>query len=48
MTSLDAASETNTHHPIDIVEQLVEFNEWTFDRRSNEEMAVQVRGSWCD
>lgn len=48
MTSLDAASETNTHHPIDIVEQLVEFNEWTFDRRSNEEMAVQVPGSWCD
>ncbi|MDG2205788.1 MAG: YbjN domain-containing protein [Alphaproteobacteria bacterium] len=48
MTSLNATREAETHHPIDIVEQLVEFNEWTFDRRSNEEMAAQVPGSWCD
>ncbi|MEK9723418.1 MAG: YbjN domain-containing protein [Rhodospirillaceae bacterium] len=48
MTSLSTAREAVAHHPIDIVEQLVEFNEWTFDRRNNEEMAVQVPGSWCD
>jgi len=48
MTSLNTVHESDTHHPIDTVEQLVEFNEWTFDRRSNEEMAVQVPGSWCD
>ena len=48
MTSLNAVREAETHNPIDIVEQLVEFNEWTFDRCSNEEMAVQVPGSWCD
>ena len=48
MTSLNATREAETHHPIDIIEQLVEFNEWTFDRRSNEEMAAQVPGSWCD
>jgi len=48
MPSLMTADDVATHHPIDIVEQLVEFNEWTFERRSNEEMAVQVPGSWCD
>ena len=48
MTSLNVTHNAYTHHPIDIVEQLVEFNEWTFDRRSNEEMAVQVPGSWGD
>ena len=46
MTGLNAAHNTDTHHPIDIVEQLVEYNEWVFDRRSDEEMAVQVPGSW--
>ena len=48
MTSLHTASKDGNHHPIDIVEQLAEFNEWSFDRRSDEEMAVQVPGSWCD
>lgn len=48
MIGLNVTQEVGTHHPIDIVEQLVEFNEWTFDRRSDEEMAVQVPGSWCD
>ena len=48
MTSLHTASKDENHHPIDIVEQLAEFNEWSFDRRSDEEMAVQVPGSWCD
>ena len=48
MTSLNVAHEAKIHHPIDIVEELVEFNEWTFDRRNNEEMAVQVPGSWGD
>ena len=48
MTSLNVTHRPDNHHPIDIVEKLVEFNEWTFDRRSDEEMAVQVPGSWCD
>ena len=36
MTSLQAASKDENHHPIDIVEQLAEFNEWNFDRRSDD------------
>ena len=48
MATLDVSIENTSGHPMDTVEQLVEFNEWTFDRRSHEEMAVQVPGSWCD
>ena len=34
--------------PIDLVESLLSANQWTFDRRSDEEMAAQVPGRWCD
>ena len=34
--------------PLDIVENIVECNEWIFDRRDDHEIAVQVPGSWCD
>lgn len=47
----EAAFETNqtiTVNPIDVVESLVEFNGWMFDRHSDNEMAVQVPGTWCD
>jgi len=35
-------------NPIDKVEQLASGREWIFDRRSDEEMAVEVPGQWCD
>lgn len=35
-------------NPLDIVEQFVTANDWPFDRRSDEEMAVEVPGRWCD
>lgn len=35
-------------NPIDIVERVVSANDWMFDRRSDQEMAVQVPGRWCD
>ncbi|MCR9256406.1 MAG: YbjN domain-containing protein [Alphaproteobacteria bacterium] len=35
-------------NPLDIVEQLVEANEWAFDRSSDDELAVEVTGRWCD
>ena len=34
--------------PIDIVEQVVVAKEWAFERPSDEEMAVQLPGHWCD
>lgn len=35
-------------NPIDVIEQLASGKEWAFDRRSDEEMAVEVPGQWCD
>lgn len=35
-------------NPLDLVEQLVEANEWAFDRSSDDELAVEVTGRWCD
>lgn len=34
--------------PIDIVEQVANAKEWAFERPSEEEMAVQLPGNWCD
>ncbi len=48
MPSLDLAHETPKHNPLDLIEQIVEGNDWTFDRRSDQELAVQVPGTWCD
>jgi len=48
MTAIDTTHEVPTHNPLDIVERIVEYNDWLFDRRSDQEMAVQVPGSWCD
>ena len=48
MQNLDSLRDSHRLNPLDIVEQIVEYNEWIFDRSSDREMAVQVPGSWCD
>ena len=48
MQSLGSSNEFQRSNPLDIVEKIVEYNEWIFDRRNDQEMAVQVPGSWCD
>ena len=45
--TLSRAMETASN-PLDIMEQIVIANDWTFDRRSESEMAAEVPGSWCD
>ncbi|MBI2618135.1 YbjN domain-containing protein [Candidatus Kaiserbacteria bacterium] len=35
-------------HPLDIVEKLVEIQDWMFERRGDDEIAVQVPGMWCE
>lgn len=35
-------------NPLDLIEQLVCSNDWAFDRRSEEELAVEVPGQWCN
>ncbi len=35
-------------NPLDVIERVMNANDWPFDRRNEEEMAVQVPGHWCD
>lgn len=40
--------EDHAINPLDLIEQLVTANDWAFDRRSDEELAVEVPGRWCN
>lgn len=48
MTMSVAVEEAGAANPLDLVEQFVAANEWAFDRHSDDEMAVEVPGKWCD
>jgi len=48
MTEINTSQDHLADNPLDIVERIVEVNDWIFDRRSDQEMAVQVPGTWCD
>ena len=48
MATLNVQHETYNSKPLDTVEQMVECNDWAFDRRGDDEIAFQVPGSWCD
>lgn len=48
MTISVAFEEETAANPLDLIEQFVVANDWAFDRRSDEEMAVEVPGSWCN
>jgi len=48
MTSLSLETTVAAANPIDLVEEIVQANEWAHDRSSDEEMVVEVSGRWCD
>ena len=35
-------------NPLDLVQEIVAANDWTHDRLSDEELAVEISGRWCD
>ncbi|WP_119165229.1 type III secretion system chaperone family protein [Algihabitans albus] len=37
-----------TNNPLDLLEELVNANDWAHDRSSDQEMIVQVQGQWAD
>ncbi len=47
-TVMTSFTENTIANPLDVVESIAEVNEWMFDRRSDQEMAVQAPGTWCD
>lgn len=45
-----ALTEDSTviHNPLDMVEEIVLAHEWPFDRHGEEEISVNIAGSWSD
>ena len=48
MTALSVETNVTAANPIDLVEEIVQANEWIHDRASDEEMVVEIAGRWCD
>jgi hypothetical protein len=48
MTALSLETHVVAGNPIDLVEEIVQANEWAHDRASDEEMVVEISGRWCD
>ena len=48
MTALSVEITVAAANPIDLVEEIVQSNEWAHDRASDEEMIIEIQGRWCD
>lgn len=49
MTSLLADDpEIAIHNPLDLVEELLAYNEWPYERTGDDELSASIKGSWCD
>jgi hypothetical protein len=48
MTSIAIEVVERSEHPLDVVERLASFHEWSFDRADENEISITVSGSWCD
>jgi hypothetical protein len=48
MTSVSLEAVVAAANPIDLVEEIVQANEWAHDRASDEELMVEIGGRWCD
>lgn len=48
MTALSLATTVGVANPIDLVEEIVQANEWAHDRATDDELVVEIAGRWCD
>ena len=48
MLEIETSDEAAIVNPLDLIEELVEANEWAFDRSREDELAVEISGRWCD
>ena len=48
MIAIAGSGETSPTNPLDLLEELVSANNWTFERASEAELAVQITGTWAD
>jgi len=44
---LFSSEEIDEPNPLDLVENIIHKNDWSFDRQGNNELTVGVEGSWC-
>ena len=44
MTTLNVQYESFSDNPLDIVESIIEQNDWAYERRNDEEIAFQIPG----
>ena len=42
------ASVTRSENPVDIIERLAAFHDWSFDRDEEDEISISVAGGWAD
>ena len=45
LMELDLSREA---HPVDVIEQVANANEWSFERAGDDEIAISVAGNWTD
>lgn len=48
MSATTVETTVSAHNPLDIVEEIVNANEWPFERSSDDELIVEIGGRWCD
>jgi hypothetical protein len=48
LENLSLADVDTAANPIDLIEDIASANSWAADRPSDDELAVQVTGQWCD
>lgn len=48
MTVVTLSRQESATNPLDLIERMVDANDWISDRRSDKEMAAQAPGRWCD
>lgn len=39
---------TREGHPVDVIEQVAQSNDWVFERTGDDEIAISVEGSWAN
>jgi len=47
MTALSDYAPQSAQNPLDLLEEIVSANEWSFDRPGSDELGVEIQGHWC-
>ena len=46
MTAQTVEKQTTVHNPLDVLEEIVNANQWFFERASDDELIVEFEGRW--